>query len=332
MASLREFLRDLALDPAKQAAFIADPTASLKAAGVDDRSRRILFSRSTAAMWELLQDLPESELTKTLAFGEPGVDQRNSLIVVGTGIRSVAQLTVTAISWIKAANVVLYLVSDPIAQDVIKYLNPKGAVSLMGHYGEGVNRDKSYEAMVQQILTSVRSQKRTCVAFYGHPGVFAYPAHEAIRRARQERYAAHMLPGVSAEDCLFADLGIDPAVNGCQSYEATDFLLHDRVVDTSAQLILWQVGVVGDRTFRVAGYNVGALFPHLISKLCALYGAEHSGIIYEAAVLPGVAPVMTNIKLGSLTPGHVSAISTLYVPPGRASTINATVAQAMRGS
>ena len=34
-----------------------------------------------------------------------------------------------------------------------------------------------------------------------------------------------MLPGISAEDCLFADLGFDPAVRGCQTFEATDFLL-----------------------------------------------------------------------------------------------------------
>jgi len=31
-----------------------------------------------------------------------------------------------------------------------------------------------------------------------------------------------MLPGISAEDCLVADLGIDPASSGCQSYEAND--------------------------------------------------------------------------------------------------------------
>jgi hypothetical protein len=35
-----------------------------------------------------------------------------------------------------------------------------------------------------------------------------------------------MLPAISAEDCLFADLGVDPADHGCPSYEATDFLVH----------------------------------------------------------------------------------------------------------
>ena len=48
-----------------------------------------------------------------------------------------------------------------------------------------------------------------------------------------------MLPGISSEDCLFADLGVDPGVSGCQSYEATDFLMNAPIIDSSTQLILW---------------------------------------------------------------------------------------------
>ena len=43
---------------------------------------------------------------------------------------------------------------------------------------------------------------------------------------------------------------------GCQTYEATDFLLNSRLVDTSAQLILWQVGPVGDWTFQTRAYDL----------------------------------------------------------------------------
>ena len=80
---------------------------------------------------------------------------------------------------------------------------------------------------------------RIVAAFYGHPGVFTYPTDESIRRARAEGYHARMLAGISAEDCLIADLGVDPARNGCQSYEATDFLLNSRTIDALAQFILW---------------------------------------------------------------------------------------------
>src|SRR5216683_1496595 len=115
------------------------------------------------------------------------------------------------------------------------------------------SRMYAYNATVEHILGCVRTGDKTVGAFYGHPGVFVYPSHEAIRRARSEGYSAKMLPGISAEDCLFADLGIDPAVCGCQTFEATDFLLHGRRIDPSSSVVLWQIGVVGDMTFKTAG-------------------------------------------------------------------------------
>lgn len=90
--------------------------------------------------------------------------------------------------------------------------------------------------MIQHVLCCVRSGRRTCLVAYGHPGVFGTVPHEAIRRARQEGYIARMLPAVSAEDCLFADLAVDPG-NGYQTYEATDFLANNRSIDTAAALI-----------------------------------------------------------------------------------------------
>jgi hypothetical protein len=237
-------------------------------------------------------------------------------------------MTVEALAWISVADAVLYLVADPVAEAVIQKLNPETAASLLVHYGEGVPRNQSYEAMVEQIMNCVRAGKRTVAAFYGHPGVFAFPSHESIRRARREGYPAFMLPGISAEDCLFADLGVDPAINGCQSYEATDFLLHDRVVDVASQLILWQVGVVGDWTYRGSGYDLKA-FPMLVRRLQELYGYWHVVTLYEAAILPGLPPTVIRMALGYLTANHVSAATTMYVPPARPPAVNRAIAATM---
>jgi hypothetical protein len=92
-----------------------------------------------------------------------------------------------------------------------------------------------------------------------------------------------MLPGVSTEDCLFADLGIDPAA-GCQSYEATDFLLNGRRIDTSAALVLWQAGVVGDLRYRQGPATDGLRV--LVDHLLHLYPGDHRVMVYEAATLP----------------------------------------------
>jgi len=318
----------LSVDPVHLVDYLSNPEDTMEASGLDELGRNALRSRSVGAMWDLLLGRPTNGIPEAPKLLTENEAKHGSLTIVGTGIRTVGQLTIEAIAWIKHSDVALYLVADPVAEEAIRHLNPKGAMSLRGYYGEGVHRSQSYEAMVQHILSCVRAGLRTCVAFYGHPGVFAFPSHESIRRARREGYPARMLPAISAEDCLFADLGVDPAVNGCQSFEATDFLLHMRTVDTSSQLILWQVGVVGDWTYKTAGYDLGA-FPLLVSKLCELYGPSHEGFIYEAAILPGLAPTVTQIALGSMTPAYVNAGSTLYVPPGRPTVLNRSIATSM---
>lgn len=103
------------------------------------------------------------------------------------------------------------------------------------------------------MLNDVRAGKNVLGIFYGHPGVFVNPSHRALAIAREEGFTAKMLPGVSAEDYMFSDLEFDPAVHGCCSFEATDFLLREVPLNTSTNNIIWQVGSVGVTT---AGYEV----------------------------------------------------------------------------
>ena len=238
-----------------------------------------------------------------------------NLIIVGTGIRTVGQLTIESIAWMQSADKVFYLVSDPIAESLILQLNP-AAESLEKYYAHGKPRLQTYKDFVDRIMESVRDGKRTCAAFYGHPGVFVTPSHEAIRLARSEGYEARMLPGISAEDCLFADLGIDPSINGCQVYEATDFVIHQRKLDPSSAVILWQVGVVGHWTFQQGGYANSGL-PLLLEKLSTYYHQSHSVILYEAAVLPGCEPVIRPVQLCQLPSVPLSPASTIYIPPAQ---------------
>ena len=97
------------------------------------------------------------------------------LVVVGTGIRTVGQMTMESIAWIKKADRVLYITSDPIAEEMIKTLNPSGAESLEPFYAENKLRLKTYHEMIDRTLDCLRAGEMVCMAAYGHPGVFAYP-------------------------------------------------------------------------------------------------------------------------------------------------------------
>jgi uncharacterized protein YabN with tetrapyrrole methylase and pyrophosphatase domain len=177
--------------------------------------------------------------------------------------------------------------------------------------------------MAEEILRHVREGKNVVAAFYGHPGVFVAPSHEAIRMARAEGYKASMLPGVSAEDCLFADLGVDPSRFGCQSYEATDFLVHRRCIDPTAALVLWQIGTVGSVAAAATTQSTG--LPVLVEVLLEHYPPEHEVTVYEASPYPGFDPLVRTVGLGELSAEHVTALSTLYVPPREPAPLDLTM-------
>jgi hypothetical protein len=233
-----------------------------------------------------------------------------SLTIVGTGIR-LSQLSPEARGHIEAAEKLFYLVADPVTHFWLIRVRPE-AESLHTCYGSDKLRQHSYDEMIERILAPVREGKKVCAVFYGHPGVFVYPGHEAIRRARMAGHQASMLPGISAEDCFFADLGIDPARSGCQSFEATSFLIFHPRFDSCVPLILWQVGAIGEPAYKTK-CNVGGL-EILVEFLIEHYGALHEVVIYEASIYLGIGPTILRSTLERLSQAAVTMSSTLYVP------------------
>lgn len=239
-----------------------------------------------------------------------------SLVCVGIGMTLGAHLTPLARSHIEQADVVFGAVSNGVVELWLAKMNPNFS-SLQPLYREGKSRMQTYREMVELILSEVRAGKRVCAAFYGHPGVFAWPSHKAIEIARSEGFDAHMEPGISAEDCLYADLGIDPGKQGCQHYEASQFMLFERHIDPSAYLILWQVGVAGDRS--LARFSTDA--PHrqvLLDLLARDYPLDHELYVYTAATLPNEAPHIESIKLRELASVDIDMHATVVVPPCKA--------------
>ncbi len=236
------------------------------------------------------------------------------LSVVGTGIRPGGQLTLETRHLIKQADRVLAVV-DGLALAALEQLNPN-VESLQDCYQAG-SREAGYAEMVRRILGALDQGGEVCAAFYGHPGVFVWPAHEVIRQARARGQAARMYPGISAEDCLFADLEIDPALHGCQSYEAMDFYLHPRRIDPTAALVLWQMAALGD-VHRNCFQADPAWLNALSEVLTVDFPEDHQAIIYEAAAFPLAEPRREPIALGRLDKAVYSQVSTLFIPPLRA--------------
>lgn len=236
-----------------------------------------------------------------------------SLVCVGIGMTLGSHLTPLSRSYIETADVVFTASSDGLVELWLSKMH-RDVRSLQGYYEQGKSRMQTYRQMIDAMLAEVRAGKKVCGAFYGHPGVFAWPPHRAIELARQEGYPAHMEPGVSAEDCLYADLGIDPGRYGCQHYEASQLMLYRRRIDTSAYLILWQVGVAGDRS--LTRFQTGAAYRQvLVDVLARDYTLDHEVIIYTAATLPPARPKIERVTLRDLAAAPIDMHATVVLPP-----------------
>lgn len=239
--------------------------------------------------------------------------KNSSLVIVGTGIKFLSHLTSEAKAYIEQSDKVLYLVNDPAMKEWIQKTNPQSE-SLDPLYISHNLRHDCYQEITNYILKCLHQEQHVCVVFYGHPSVFSQPGLNAVLIAKQEGYYAKILPAISSEDCLFADLLIDPATCGCQSFETTDFLIYKRKFDPSCHLILWQIDIIGVLTNpQIHDNKNGAEI--LLEYLKEFYNLDHEVVLYEAAQYPSFEPKIEKLLLKNLPETNLSRISTLYIPP-----------------
>jgi uncharacterized protein YabN with tetrapyrrole methylase and pyrophosphatase domain len=235
-----------------------------------------------------------------------------SLTIVGAGIRPGLQITQEARVCIERADKVLYLIAEHAPTAWLHRLNAS-AESMAPMYRPGRRYRDVYEETVTTLLTWVGRGLDVCVVTYGHPGVFDWPTSESVRRARAQGHRTKVLPGISAQDCLFVDLELDPGVDGCQTFDATDFLVRRRTPDVAVPLILWQISLIG--TTRATDEVNRPGIRILADRLAELYGTNHEVVVYEASPFPVGRPMVERCPVSSLAESGVTGMSSLYVPP-----------------
>lgn len=237
---------------------------------------------------------------------------KGQLICVGPGMILGAHISQRCLAHIKQADIV-FSSCHPIIDQWIGTMH-ENVNSLQGYYGKDKDRRLTYQQMQDSMMEQVRAGKRVVGVFYGHPGVFAQVPHKTIAQAKSEGFAAVMEPGISAEACLYADMGIDPGTVGCQHFEASQFMFYKRQIDPSAYLILWQIALAGDLslTTRVSSQQQREV---LIELLLAYYPKAHKVALYECPFLHTDEPRIEWLTLEALPKADLKTITTLVVPP-----------------
>lgn len=245
------------------------------------------------------------------------------LTVIGSGIEAVG-FSRQDERCLESADYVFYCVADPATVVWIKSKRPD-AHDLYVLYDDNKPRYKTYMQMTEAMLHYVRKGKHVVGIYYGHPGVFVLSTHRAIEIARREGHRAYMRPGISALDCLCADLGVDPSTPGLQTFEASDMLIRDKKPDTSSHVVLWQVGLIGELGYRRIGY-LNKNFNILLDYLTEYYGNDHIITNYIASRYPGIPPTIERYKISELynpeLQSKVTGISTFYIAPKDVRAVN----------
>ena len=236
------------------------------------------------------------------------------LTVVGVGYRVAGQVTVEAEAQLRHADCVFYLLNERITAYWLEGLNSQCS-SLADCYVHGSPSIEAAEAMADRILAALDEGRNVCAAFDGHPTTYVPPLVFALQKARQKGYPVTILPGVSAIDCLFADLGVDPALHGWQVFDATHFLLHQPRFDIGSTLVLLQIASIGVHLYEKENLRRQARLQVLVEVLSESYSADQEVVLYEASPYPVSPPRIERLPLQELAGADVRINSTLYVPP-----------------
>jgi len=235
------------------------------------------------------------------------------LSIVGLGYNVSGQVTPETRNVMIGADRLVYLVTDSAMAAWVRSLHPD-TTSLHDCYQAGVSGMEASNAMVERIVEPLFEGLTVCAAFSGNPAIAMHTTHEALRRARERGISSRMFPAVSFEDCLIADLGVDPGQLGRMMYEATDFVLHPRPLDVTSALVLLQVGAIGERMYREGAGSNRTGVRLLQEVLERTYPGDHEVTLYRMAQLPIADASVQRVPLSRLAESEVHVNSTLYVP------------------
>lgn len=243
-----------------------------------------------------------------------------SLAIVGSGITAISQMTLESVSYVRYADVVFYHATNGVTATQIRELN-NNTVDLYEYYGEDKRRNVTYVQMAELMLREVRAGKSVVGVFHGHPGFFVSPGRRALAIAEDEGYPTLLLPAVSATDCMFADLRVDPGVFGCQILMASRIFDDKLILAKDGHVVLLQISAVRDPGFSFTGYRNAAV-SECIELLTKTYGEAQEAIYYMAALFPAFPPEISVHHLADYRDPEVLDMigaGLLYLPPSGSS-------------
>jgi len=235
--------------------------------------------------------------------------------IIGLGTVNIDQVTRGAERALAGSAEVLFLDAG-VATPAFLASRCERVTDLSPHLRAGESRILAHHAIAAQVIDAALTHRPVSFAVGGHP-THLVPSTFLVRDlAALLGLEVEIHAGISALDQICAELMIDPASHGLQSFEATDVLLRRRPLACDVPLLLWQVGRVESHLHDL-GRSRPERFERLTRYLLRTYPAEHQVVAVEASSHPLLDPVHIGFPLHQMPAqaARISARTTLYVPP-----------------
>ena len=167
--------------------------------------------------------------------------------VVGLGTKAGVQITDETRDVLRSVQEVLFVDTGVGTRELLESLCPRVNSLFAKSYTETDARLNAYQHMALSVVEAALAHGPVAFAMQGHPVVGGYAPLLIHDLAISLGLRVRILPGLSHLDALFAELLLDPFVQGLQAYEATDLLLRRRPLRPDVPALLFQVGNVETR-------------------------------------------------------------------------------------
>lgn len=240
------------------------------------------------------------------------------IYVVGTGMVGYNQLTRETMSALEESERVYFAGTQDAVMAHFEAEYDTEVVDLRDEYTEGGSRLDTYERMAELVMEGAEElDAPVTFALYGHPMVFVSPSKFVLDEAPDRGLAVEVQPGISAMDCIYADVNFDPARNGVQMFEASDLLLREWELNPEVPTMIWQVGAV-ETAMYVKDWSEPERFTRFREYLQQFYPDDHEVRLLQTATYPLAESQQVTVPLDEFETKHElidRGMYILYVPP-----------------
>jgi hypothetical protein len=239
------------------------------------------------------------------------------LIITGTGIRKIHQMTLETYWACEHADVIMGIWNDHPATDAMAREFDADIIDFSYVYNAKDDEERFngyFQAMMTGLERAYETDGLAVQLGVGHPNI--WNTTTTVQRAIGEEIwdlNVVVLPAISADSFIYTMLGIDPATNGIQQYSVLSAVTHDWPLNPDADFFGW---LFGRLNLDMGPRNGKTPIERAHEYLCKYYDPELPAFLVRAPKMPFFEPNIVELKLDELKDVDVDEYMghSLYVP------------------